>query len=160
MATKIQYEFDPFKELGLEPPERSADRKAALREAADFIHESILEKVGDTVSPVAGRGKFKRLDKEYAELKAQESSSAIANLELSGEMLDALKSTVKGNKIVTGITGSQAGKADGHNNFSGDSRLPERRFIPKSDDGETYKKDILNGVKAILLEHGATRGKK
>ena len=159
MATKVQFEIDPFEELGLEPPERASDRKAALREAAEFINESILSRVGEATSPVAGRGKFKKLTRDYAELKAEESGSPIANLELSGEMLDALKSTVKGNKIVTGITGSQAGKADGHNNFSGDSRLPERRFIPKAEDGETYKKDILAGIREILLDHGATRGK-
>lgn len=160
MAEKIQFEFDPFEELGLEPPERTSDKRAALREAAEFINEKILDRVGDAMSPVAGRGRFKKLTKEYAAEKALEHGSPIANLELSGEMLDALKSTVKGDKIVTGISGSQAGKADGHNNFSGDSPLPERRFIPKADDGETYKRDILDGVKSILLSYGAKRGNR
>lgn len=149
---KVSFEFDPFDELGITPPKSRADRQEALERVAELVKTEVLEFVGDGKSPVQG-GPWKRgLSPEYKKLKSKESSATFANMELTGEMLDALNAVVKrGNKISLEITGSQAPKADGHNNHSGDSSLPERRFIPKDD--ETFKKSIWSDVKRILQEY-------
>jgi len=72
------------------------------------------------------------------------------NLELEGDMLDALTFETTSSGITVGIfeDSGQADKADGHNNFSGKSKLPLRRFIPKSD--EEFKGSINTGVRQIL----------
>ena len=55
-------------------------------------------------------------------------------------MISALDYKVSGNEITIGVFGDDAPKADGHNNLSGASTLPLRRFIPG--EGETYTRDI------------------
>jgi hypothetical protein len=127
-------------------------RKEAEDLIADLIREEILSHVADQNSPVAGHGKFPKLNKEYKEKKKGEGLPGLPNLEFSGDMLDALEVyPVRGGVIRVEISGEEAPKADGHNNHSGDSTLPLRRFIP--DDGETFKKKILSGVRDILLEY-------
>lgn len=105
--------------------------------------------MGDAKSPVTGRN-FKALDKDYAKRKA-DVARPIANLELSGDMLDALDYEIKGNEIEIGIWGDEAPKADGHNNHSGDSSLPTRRFIPKQGE-DNFRPSILQQVKSIIEE--------
>ena len=88
----------------------------------------------------------------YKKIKDKESGVTVANLELTGDMLDALEVVRKrGTKLSLQIEGDEAPKADGHNNHSGDSPLPERRFIPK--DGETLRDTIWRDVKRILQEY-------
>lgn len=149
MSYKVVYEFDPFD--GLEKPKSKKDTKEALKEIAEFVRDEILQYVGDAKSPVSG-GKWKAsLSPEYKELKKEISGSSVANMELYGDMLDALEAKVVGNKIKVGwFSGEQAAKADGHNNFSGESSLPTRQSIPK--EGQTFKRDILQGIKAIAKE--------
>lgn len=55
-------------------------------------------------------------------------------------MLGALDFKIIGDKIEIGVFGEDAGKADGHNNFSGKSKLPQRRFLP--DKGQEFNGDI------------------
>lgn len=55
-------------------------------------------------------------------------------------MISALDFKVSGNEITIGVFGDDAPKADGHNNLSGASTLPLRRFLPG--EGETYTRDI------------------
>lgn len=107
------------------------------------------------MSPVGNRGQFKKLNKEYA--KEQKGGNTTANLELDGDMLDALVSqNRRGSEIEFGIFKSkQVGKADGHNNFSGDSKLPTRRFIP--DEDENLKRDIEQKIKATIAEFQETQ---
>ena len=134
----------------------SSDRSKALREVGQYLVEAILSDVGDTRSPVTGR-MFKKLSADYAEKKSEESSSPVANLELSGDMLDSLDFKVVGDKVEVGIWGSEADKADGHCNHSGKSDLPERRFIPAK--GENFRPEIRGEVESIL-ESYATRGER
>lgn len=49
-------------------------------------------------------------------------------------MLGSLDFKIVGDKIEIGVFGEDAGKADGHNNFSGKSKLPKRQFLPASGD--------------------------
>jgi hypothetical protein len=89
---------------------------------------------------VSGRGKFKALSKEYAAEKKEETGVSDPNLDRSGDMIRALDYRIVGDKLEIGVYGPDAGKADGHNNFSGESTLPLRRFLPA--EGETYKPEI------------------
>ena len=149
---KVAFEFDPFAELGIDPPKSKRDREEALQKIAELVKTEVLEFVAEGKSPVAG-GPWKRsLSPEYKKRKGQESSSNFANMELTGDMLDALDVVKKkGTTLSLQIAGSEAPKADGHNNHSGDSTLPERRFIPK--EGETLKRQIWSDVKRILEEY-------
>ena len=129
----------------------SEDRADLLESIGDYLIEAALSDVGEAKSPVTGR-QFKKLNPKYAEFKKTVSSSAIANLELYGDMLDALTYKVSGNKIKFGIWGDQAPKADGHNNFSGDSKLPRRPFIPDANRGETFRPGIMSEVENMIEE--------
>jgi hypothetical protein len=147
MARTVEFEFKPFEELGIEAP-KGINKDRALEQVGDYILESVLSYVADQNSPVAGYGSFPKLNKEYKKRKAEEGGSPIPNLELSGDMLSAMRIIVKDDSVVLRISGKEGDKADGHNNHSGDSELPLRRFIP--DEGETFKKSILGGVKRII----------
>jgi len=72
-------------------------------------------------------------------------------------MLNALKYELRsGSEIEFGIFDrSQAPKADGHNNFSGDSKLPLRRFIPDRD--ETLKKSIEKRIETVINDYASDR---
>jgi len=107
---------------------------------ADFIAESILDEVGAATSPVSGHGKFKRLSKEYKKFKRSQGGSGTRDLELTGDMLDALKVTVAGTNIKTQIGGKEGGKAEGNNDRS--------RFIPQTK--ETWNAEIMRGVARII----------
>lgn len=147
---KIFYEFDPFKLAGVKPS------KGNVREAKDaianYVKEQVLSYVGQGESPVEGGNWKKKLSPEYAKKKKLESSSVFANMELTGAMLDALDVVSKGKKLSLQITGKeQVAKADGHNNFSGKSALPERDFIPKK--GATFKQEIIDGIRSIIEDY-------
>jgi hypothetical protein len=147
MARSVIYEFDPFEVTGLKKP-KGANKREILRDVGDFLVETVLKDVSNTNSPVKGHGKFKRLSKDYKAFKKSQGAGTKPNLELEGDMLEALKYTTKGDKIQIGIKGKQGDKADGHNNHSGESELPLRRFIPA--EGETFKRGIIKGVKDII----------
>lgn len=150
MGYKVVYEFDPFDVTGVDKPTSKKDKQEALEAIAEYVRDEILQYVGDAESPVSGYGKFKNLSKDYKKFKSQVSGSTQANMELYGDMLDSLEYKIVGNKIQVGwFGGEQAAKADGHNNFSGDSELPLRRSIPNAKDGEGFKRDIVKGMKEI-----------
>ena len=154
---KVEYVFDPFEETGLKKPKRVS--KELKEDLKDFVLESVLDEVGATKSPVRVGGAnakyFPRLkSKRYKQIKKSKNAPPIPNLELEGKMLDQLKmSNARGNKLRLGIKGAQAPKADGHNNHSGDSKLPLRRFIPKKENGDKFKQTIINGMRQIIKEH-------
>lgn len=149
MVQKVSYEFDPFEVMGMEPPKgKVREIKTAL---AEFIKEEVLSHVGDGKSPVSG-GKWKRsLSSAYRKKKLRETGVGFANLELEGDMLDAMEVIVnQSGNIEQRVKGREADKADGHNNHTGRSSLPPREFIPK--EGQTFKRDIISGMKAITRE--------
>jgi len=148
-GNEIFYEFDPFELTDTEKP--SENLSDAVEDIKNFVLDSVLDSVGEARSPVSGYGKFKGLNKDYKKIKGKQSSSVIANLELTGDMLDALEVVEVKDRLRIRIKGSESGKADGHNNHSGKSRLPTRRFIPGS--GETFKRDIISGIKEIVGEY-------
>jgi hypothetical protein len=119
---------------------KKSDREQILNDIGELLVERTLNYLADQKSPVNGYGKFKGLSKQYAEYKQEETGSSDANLDLTGSMVSSIDFKVEGNKVIIGVFGEDAGKADGHNNFSGSSKLPMRRFLPA--EGETYATDI------------------
>src|SRR3990167_8607637 len=129
------------------PRDKLEDARSEIRE---YLMETILQHISQSKSPVSGWGKFKPLDPKspYKKHKKEEAGNTKANLELTGEMLDALDIKIKGNNLRLLIDDpDQAGKSDGHNNFSGKSKLPLRRFIPKGRQG--FTDDIESGIRDI-----------
>lgn len=131
-------------------------RKKALEEVGTFLVESILEGCGQSKSTVAG-GKWKQdLSEKYLKRKKQESSSGKPNMELTGDMLDALTFKIVGSSVEVGIFDyNQAQKADNHNKFSSASQgtaVPQRQFIPNGNNGEKFRRDIVSEINQILEE--------
>lgn len=125
--------------------------RAAVRDAVgEYLVEQIQLAVAAAESPVEGHGKFERLSPEYAELKRKEVGHANQNLEASGHMLDQLGFRATSEGVEVGIFGDAAPQADGHNNFSGRSKIPTRRFLPA--EGEAFVSTIQNGVEQIIAD--------
>ena len=146
--TKTTSEIDLLSNL--EVSKATGDR--IRRDVGDFLIDSILDRVGSAESPVSGES-FPKLSEDYKKKKASEGGTPIANLELTGSMLDNLKYRPTASGIEIGIFGDNAPKADGHNNFSGKSRIPTRRFLPG--EGQVFKKPIDREIQNIVDEHVA-----
>lgn len=161
MANKVSFEFDPWELAGVEKPKDRTKVREAQEEIADYLKTEALSYIASATSPVKNGEWKKTLSKDYKKLKEEISGSSEANMELFGDMLDALDVKVKpGGKLEYGVFGKeQALKADGHNHtgvFGKSKFLPKREFIPK--EGETFKRDIIAGMKDILEEIGEDDG--
>lgn len=119
-------------------------------EVGTYIVEQSLAAVAESKSPVVGESIPALKKGPYREKKSQELGTTRADLQFSGEMLDSFdfKSAPEGIKV--GVFGERAPAADGHNNLSGKSDLPRRRFIP--DEGQNYKSDITKEVNRIVAD--------
>lgn len=108
-----------------------------------------MSHLGDGKSPVSGERWKRTLSKEYKKRKSEVSSETIANMELFGDMLDALNVRIFGNnRIAVEIKGDQAEKADGHNHLTGrKSKTIKRRFIPG--ENQTFKRDIQKTISEV-----------
>jgi len=140
-------------------------RKEAKRDALDFLENEIQRHVSRGKSPVHGEGSFKTLNPKYS--KDEKQGNSIANLQLEGDLMEALELNDKtGATIEVGYSSKnpEIEKADGHNQFSADAKkptwgtgknkrkaLPKRRYIPES--SQSFKKSIMNGIDKILNEH-------
>ena len=149
---KANFKFDPFKLAGVRAPTNRAERRRALEEMRDFIRDSILDHVGDSKSPVRGGPWKTSLTSGYKKVKDDFSSVLKANLELRGDLLDALEVRIEGNQLNAGVFDrNEVGKAEGNNIGSyGKSRgsvAKARRFIPLR--GETWNREITEGIKDI-----------
>lgn len=120
------------------------------REVGEYLVEQTLLSLGEGKSPVSG-AKFKRsLSKDYKEEKVKAGRNSYADLEFTGDLKDSFKFKTTESGIKIGHFGKEAGKADGHNNFSGKSELPERRYLP--DDNQSYKRDIQKQIDRIVQD--------
>lgn len=118
-------------------------------DVGEYLIEQILLSVGESKSPLSGE-RFKALSKDYRAKKMAEGAPGVPNLELNGDMLSSLTYEEKDEGIEIGVFGADAPKADGHNNFSGKSSLPERRFLPSQ--GEGFKPSIEKEIQAIVQD--------
>lgn len=145
---KVKYDFDPFVEAGISKRGLTDDQiQDVFDEVADFVLESVLNDVGEGVSPVTGKS-FEQLSVKYA--KQEGKPRKPVTLELTGDLLDSVKVIKKDNKIRLTVSEDQQPKADGHNNFTGKSKLPRRPFIPDEDKDEKLRPEIRRGIKDII----------
>jgi hypothetical protein len=133
-----------------------AERLEALDEIGEFLVDEILSNAGEGKTSVKN-GKWKKgLSKDYAAKKSQVSGETIANMELTGDMLDSLTYRVNKSKMeleVGFFEDEQAKKADNHNKFSAKSKktkVPARQSIPRKK--EKFRKSIETGVGKIIRD--------
>lgn len=125
--------------------------KAEIQDqVGNYLVEQTLISMGEKKSPIAGEGSYKPLSKDYKKKKIEIVGSGNADLEFDGLMKDELTFVPTENGIEIGVYGERAGAADGHNNLSGNSSLPTRRFLP--DKGQSYKKDTVREVERIIAD--------
>lgn len=131
------------------------DKKEFLNRVGDYLVNSMLDKIAEGVSPVAGEGAFKKVKKEYAD--EEKGGNRTSNMDEHGDMLNALTYKIVGNKLEIGIFDSaQAVKSYAHNTgFKGhptlEGKAPKRQFIP--DKGQKLTADILAGIGDITDEY-------
>lgn len=133
---------------GLKIPDQAKSR--IKNDVGDYLVEQLIKSAGSATSPVAGESWKASLNKEYAKKKKAEGLGTKANMDFEGDMLDALTFEEIKDGIELGWFGDEAGKADGHNNLSGDSTLPQRRLLP--DVGQEFKPDIQKGIEQIVAD--------
>ena len=124
-------------------------------QVGNFLLEQVLQTVGSKSSPIQGKD-WPKLSKEYAKEKKAEGYDPVPNLEATGAMLGSLEFKMTPDGIKLGIFGDkeEVAKADGHNNFSGESKIPTRQFLPKS--GENFDTDITKQIENIILDAKAS----
>lgn len=132
------------------------EKAEVLDMIGELLVEQILDYVTDEKSPVTGNA-FKPLSLEYARRKKEEVGNTRANLDLNGDMLQSLDYKVSEGKIEIGVFGSEAHKADGHNNISGDSKITTRQFIPKR--GQAFDSQIKDLIKDTIDTYIADNAK-
>lgn len=136
------------------PEGMSASSKNIVKDqAGELIIDHILSSVGNARSPISGAD-WPPLSKDYRDQKRDDGRGTKANLELNGDMLDALAFTRTAEGLRVGIVGGEAPKADGHNNFSGRSEIPTRKFLPE--EGETFKGTIEMQIEALVSDQLVT----
>jgi hypothetical protein len=158
MASKISFKVQLE---DLVPPEEvaqltNATKKEIHAELGEFIVDKILEDTSKQRSAVTGT-QWKGLGWNNASKRYKKEKSKIAvgtaNLELHGDMLDALKAIPHVDDVEVGIfTKLQAQKADGHchHKVFGTSKLPVRKFLPYGD--ETLRSGILKQLAVVAKE--------
>lgn len=149
-TTATSSELSSDIDLGLDrvPPKV---RSRVKDEIGEFIVEQTLLSLQDVKTPVSGAPYKKSLNPEYRKSKQKSGRGSSANLEFEGDLKDSLEFKRTRDGIRIGHFNSrEAPKADGHNNFSGDSELPERRYLPK--EGEKYKSSIQKEIDRIIAD--------
>lgn len=131
-----------YKKLSLDlsgiPESRIGQAKRAV---LNVIENEISRSLAKGRSPVKGEV-FPKLNEDYADDEKQ--GNRVPNLQLEGDMLEAIEYDIlSGDQIGFGFkeNNSEVDKADGHNQFSAESKkpiwengakkLPKRRFIPE-----------------------------
>ena len=148
---KIKYDFNPFALTGESAKGLGDKKEEVLIQIADLITETIKERAAGQLSTVSRRGKWKSLSTAYA--KSKKGGDKTANLTLTGDMLGSLNTHQRsGNTLRTTVGEDEQEKADGHNNFSGKSSLPLRRFVPDGEDGETWNKNLIEAMRNIIRQ--------
>jgi hypothetical protein len=124
------------------------EQSTAKRLIGDFVTLGILEQVGAGRSPVQSGPWQKRLSKDYRKQKIAQGGAGYADMELSGNMLSALRYRNRTDGLEIGIwKKSETPKAENHN-FG--VTLPQRQFIPE--EGQKFKRNIEKGIKDIIKE--------
>ena len=124
------------------------DKEIALTEAGSQIIEQIRSYLDKQTTPVSGGSYKKGLSKVYKKKKQAMGQPGIANLKLTGAMLndfevDATKSTI----TFKLDDETQIKKAYNHN--TGDT-LDQREFLPDDTSNGKFKPNVLKSAKAVI----------
>jgi len=118
-------------------------------EVGELLTDLVLKDTSNQRSAVSGQ-LWKHLSKEYKKIKSKV-APGVANLELTGSMLDSFEYKKYRDGIEIGVFGGvDALKAEHHCEFTARARktpLPKRQFIPKKD--EKFRPGILKELKAL-----------
>lgn len=143
IAKEIELDFSNV------PRDELSDLKSDI---AELIVDEIKIKLAKGESPVQGES-FDPLSEEYA--KKEKNGNRRPNLNLEGDLWDSLEAKFEDNKLIVGVFDSkEVPKADGHNNFSGESKLPQRRFIP--DEDQSFRPEIMRKINILINERRET----
>lgn len=136
------------KKLDLDLSKVPRGRRAQVKEEiGEFVVGEILDQVAQGRSPVAGKGRFKQLNPNYAD--KEKGGDRNPNLDLEGDMLNSVTSKNTADGIEVGVfKQSEVPKAFNHN--TGDT-LPQRQFIPEEKEG--FKRDIQSGIDRIINQN-------
>lgn len=122
----------------------------------EYLVKQIKRDASKGLSSVTG-GRWLGLTKDYKKEKKSKGGSGKADMKLLGDMLNSLTFKQRADGIEVGIFNSkQATKADGHNNHSGHSSLPPRKFIPSNELEETFRTGINKAIATIVGEPNAS----
>lgn len=146
-SNKIASEIDIFDGVNL----TKESKRRVAEDVSDLLKTTILEEVSKGKSPLSGLS-WPKLNPSYKKFKESQNLPGKANLEFTGQMLDDFDVVAKGSgTIELNVTGKKSvSKADGHNNFSGESDLPLRRFLPKEEN--KFKKNIEQQINDIVAK--------
>lgn len=154
--SKVVFEFDPFEMAGVEPPSGRRDRREAMKEIAEFVRDEMLQYFGEGKSPVASGEWKKSLSAAYKQRKSNESGVSYANMELSGDLLDALDYKIgsDGTIVIGWFDAENAAKAEGHQTgYEGHPTIkdgPRRQLLP--DENQNFRRNIVQGMRDIASE--------
>lgn len=150
MARDVSFVFDPFEIAGVDKDTiRPSERERVLSEVSDYVINQVLIDTSKGISAVYGDS-WDPLSDDYKKFKKKEGKGSKANLEFCGDLLEAVKITTESDDTIKiYVSKSQSDKADGHNNHSGESQLPLRRFIPGPDDSG-WRDGINKKIKSIV----------
>jgi hypothetical protein len=146
MTEKVTHKIDLTKIKNYDRLKKTVQTKVK-KEVADLVKESIFAHLGEGRTPVKGAPYKRSLSPAYKERKGEHSSVDFANLELHGDMLDALKTKNYSDGVEVGIFAGGVVRKKAYNHNVGDT-LPTRRFIPLED--EKFKVDPE--IKKIVKE--------
>jgi hypothetical protein len=144
-----------WKELKIKLPTwLDEDERLELNEEiGDYVVTTMLDLLGDGVSPVTGKG-FKALSKKYAD--DDKGGDTTANMELEGDMLSSLTYEADPYSVKIGIWDEdQAIKAYGHTTgMKGhpwlEGKVAERKIIPGAK--ESFAGTIQDGIDLLIEE--------
>jgi len=154
MASKISFKVNLVDLVPLEELDQltQSTKKEVATELGEFIVDKILSDTSSQRSSVTGQ-QWQGLSKDYKKTKTKIAVGK-ANLELHGDMLNALKARSDYEGVEVGVfTKKEAQKADGHCHYGifGESKLPIRRFIPNGED-TTLRPGIMSQVIRVAKE--------
>lgn len=154
---KTTSEIDLFSKIDSNLELTASQKKQIRNEVGEFLIEQTLSSLAASKSPLGNIGSFEPLSPEYRKKKKAEGLPGKPNIERSGKTKNSLTYRPTANGIEIGhFKKSEAGIADGHNNFSGFSPLPKRRYLPDVGGVDLYTNTINKEI-ARIINNNATK---
>jgi phage gpG-like protein len=149
---KVKFDFDPLIVAGVKKRVPKSIREDVITSVAEMLEREILAYTKRGTSPVEDGDWQRSLSKSYLKKKKAQGGASYSDLRLDGDLMSSLEVGQFGNKLRVTVSDDQQGKADGHNNFSGNSPLPERQFIPDETKGQHFDQKIIKKIAKIVNE--------